>query len=107
MTIRQSTRAIVAVAALGLTATLTLSTPTAAQEWDVQLPAGQGSYPTGDLFISNLEAVHTAAGPVLEGVSILIRDGLSFSSGSSCRSEMEIRLANDARSALGMKCPEI
>ncbi len=72
MSIRKMICAGLAIAAIGLSR----GTPAAAQEWDVQLPAGQGSYPTGDLFVRNLEAVHTAAGPVLEGVSILIRDGI-------------------------------
>ena len=72
MNTRQMTGAGLAVAAIGLFP----GTPAAAQEWDVQLPADRGSYPTGDLFIRNLEALHTAAGPVLEGVSILIRDGI-------------------------------
>ncbi len=44
--------------------------------WDVQLPEGAGTYPTGDLFIRNLDAVWTATGRVLEGTSILIRDGV-------------------------------
>lgn len=44
--------------------------------WDVQLPAGAGTYPTGDLLISNLDAVWTATGQVLENTSILIRDGV-------------------------------
>lgn len=72
MAIRERGRAGLAIAAIGLFS----GTPAAAQEWDVQLPADRGSYPTGDLFISNLEALHTAAGPLLEGVSILIRDGI-------------------------------
>ncbi len=72
MTIRRMARAALAIAATGLLS----GAPAAAQEWDVQLPADAGSYPTGDLFISNLEALHTAAGPVLEGVSILIRGGI-------------------------------
>lgn len=71
MTICKMARAAL-VAAIGLCS----GTPAAAQEWDVQLPADAGSYPTGDLFISNLDALHTAAGPVLEGVSILVRDGI-------------------------------
>ena len=72
MNTRQMTCAGLAVTAIGLFP----GTPAAAQEWDVQLPADRGSYPTGDLFIRNIDAVHTAAGPVLESVSILIRDGI-------------------------------
>lgn len=72
MTIRRTARAGLAIAAIGLFS----ATRATAQEWDVQLPADRGSYPTGDLFVRGLEAVHTAAGPVLEGVSILIRDGI-------------------------------
>ena len=72
MAIRRMARGVLAIAAIGLFS----GTPAKAQEWDVQLPADAGSYPTGDLFISNLDALHTAAGPVLEGVSILIRDGI-------------------------------
>ncbi|MCJ7628188.1 MAG: amidohydrolase family protein, partial [Longimicrobiales bacterium] len=40
------------------------------------MPEGAGTYPTGDLFIRNLDAVWTATGRVLEGTSILIRDGV-------------------------------
>ena len=72
MTTRKTARAALAIVAISLFS----GTPATAQEWDVQLPADAGSYPTGDLFISNLDALHTAAGPVLEGVSILIRDGI-------------------------------
>ena len=42
---------------------------------EYQLPEGQGTYPTGDLLIRNLDAVWTATGRVLENTSILIRDG--------------------------------
>jgi len=42
----------------------------------LQLPADEGTHPRGDLFIQNLDAVWTAAGEVLEGASILIRDGV-------------------------------
>ena len=72
MNMQRMARGGLAIAAIGLLS----GTPAAAQEWDVQLPPDAGSYPTGDLFVRNLEAVHTAAGPVLEGVSILIRDGI-------------------------------
>jgi imidazolonepropionase-like amidohydrolase len=44
--------------------------------WETQLAEGAGTYPTGDLFIRNLDAVWTAAGTVLENTSILIRDGV-------------------------------
>lgn len=47
-----------------------------AQGWDVQLPEDSVLYPTGDLFIRNLDAIWTAAGEVLEGGSLLIRDGI-------------------------------
>ncbi|MFC1660236.1 amidohydrolase family protein [Gemmatimonadota bacterium] len=47
-----------------------------AQGWDVQLPASSRLYPTGDLFIENLDAIWAATGRVLEGGSILIRDGI-------------------------------
>ena len=44
--------------------------------WEVQLPQGAGTYPTGDLLIRNLDAVWTATGRVLENTSILIQDGV-------------------------------
>lgn len=47
-----------------------------AQERLLQLPPDQIEYPRGDVFISDLDAVWTATGEVLEGVSILIRDGI-------------------------------
>lgn len=43
--------------------------------WEVQLPEGAGTYPAGDIFIRDLDAVWTATGRVLENTSILIRDG--------------------------------
>ncbi|TVP75133.1 MAG: amidohydrolase, partial [Gemmatimonadales bacterium] len=47
-----------------------------AQEPLLQLPPDQIEYPRGDVFISELDAVWTATGEVLEGASILIRDGI-------------------------------
>lgn len=44
--------------------------------WDVQLPEGAGTYPTGDIFIRNLDVVWTATTQVLENTSILIRGGV-------------------------------
>ncbi len=44
--------------------------------WDVQLPEGAGTFPKGDIFLLNLDAVWTATGRVLENTSILIRDGV-------------------------------
>jgi imidazolonepropionase-like amidohydrolase len=49
---------------------------------DLQLPRGAGTYPTGDLFIRNLDAVWTATGRVLENTSILIRGGKIEAMGS-------------------------
>jgi imidazolonepropionase-like amidohydrolase len=46
------------------------------QALDLQLPADAKLYPTGDLFIRNLDAVWTAAGRILENASILIQDGI-------------------------------
>lgn len=43
---------------------------------DLQLPEGAGTYPKGDLFIRNLDAVWTATGRILEHTSILVRDGV-------------------------------
>jgi len=45
-------------------------------EYDVQLPEGAGTYPTGSLLIRDLDAIWTATGEVIEGGSILIRDGV-------------------------------
>jgi len=45
------------------------------QALELQLPKGAGTYPTGDLFIRNLDAVWTANGGVLENASILVRRG--------------------------------
>ncbi len=43
---------------------------------DLQLPADSKLFPTGDLFLQNLDAIWTATGRVLQGASILIRDGV-------------------------------
>ena len=48
----------------------------AASQWDVQVPRGAIDVPRGDMLIENLDAVWTAAGDVLENVSILVRDGV-------------------------------
>ncbi|MFB3111427.1 MAG: amidohydrolase family protein [Gemmatimonadales bacterium] len=58
--------------------TMLVAAPLAAQRpsYDVQLPEGQGSYPTGDLFIANIDTVWTAAGDPIAGASILIRNGI-------------------------------
>lgn len=53
--------------------------PLSAQErpaFDVQLPQGAGTYPTGSLLITGLDTVWTAAGDPIPGGSILIRDGV-------------------------------
>jgi imidazolonepropionase-like amidohydrolase len=42
----------------------------------LQSPPNEIHHPRGDLFVQNLDAVWTAAGEVLEGASILIRDGV-------------------------------
>ena len=99
MTMRKMARAALAIAATGLLSGAAAigplaATPATAQEWDVQLPADGGSYPTGDLFISNLDALHTAAGPVLEGVSILIRDGIIEGIGADLAAPEGVRVVD-------------
>lgn len=46
------------------------------QGWDVQVRPGVIEVPRGTLVIENLDVVWTAAGEVLENVSIAIRDGI-------------------------------
>jgi imidazolonepropionase-like amidohydrolase len=62
------------VPVIALTAGL-LTSPAMAQ-WDVQIERGAIDVPRGTLVIQNLDAVWTAAGDVLENVSIVIRDGI-------------------------------
>jgi imidazolonepropionase-like amidohydrolase len=64
--------------ALSLALLLALSSPAAplGAQLDVQLPADEITYPRGDVFIQELDAVWTAAGDVLENASILIRGGV-------------------------------
>jgi imidazolonepropionase-like amidohydrolase len=64
--------ALLLFAALALWA---IPAPVSGQARDLQLPQGAGTYPTGDLFIRNLDAVWTATGRVLRNTSILIRRG--------------------------------
>jgi imidazolonepropionase-like amidohydrolase len=45
-------------------------------QWKPQIEPGTVDVPRGDLFIRNLDAVWTATDTVLEGASILIRDGV-------------------------------
>jgi len=44
--------------------------------FDVQLARDAGSYPTGTVFIANVDTVWTAVGDPIPGASILIRDGI-------------------------------
>lgn len=67
--------------ALSISVALALGTANALQaqqrpNYDVQLPVGQGSYPTGTLFIANIDTVWTAVGEPIAGASLLIRDGI-------------------------------
>ena len=71
----------------------TAATPAAAQQrpdYDVQLPEGEGTYPTGDMFIANLDMVWTAAGEPLAGASILIRDGVIRAIGTDLRAPANV-----------------
>ncbi len=68
---------------LAATAFLALATaptaPAAAQDsptWEMQVRPGAIEVPRGTLVIQNLDAVWTAAGDVLTGVSIVVRDGI-------------------------------
>jgi len=62
--------AIVTIAAAPLAA------PAAAQDWKPQVPRGSVDYPRGTVVVQNLDALWTAAGDVLENVSIVVRDGI-------------------------------
>ena len=48
----------------------------AQQPWDVQIGKGESNAPRGDIVIQNIDSVWTAAGEVLENVSIVVRDGV-------------------------------
>lgn len=50
--------------------------PALGQGLDLQLPVDSKLYPTGDIFIEKLDALWTAAGDILQNVSILIQDGI-------------------------------
>jgi imidazolonepropionase-like amidohydrolase len=52
--------------------------PLAAQQdnWVPQIERGSNDYPRGTMVIQNLDAVWTAAGEVLQNVSIVVRDGI-------------------------------
>ncbi len=50
--------------------------PAASAQWDVQVRPGEINVPRGSMVIRNLDAVWTAAGQVLENVSIVVRDGV-------------------------------
>jgi imidazolonepropionase-like amidohydrolase len=66
------TRAVLALLFLSLTIPFT----GLEGQLELQSPPDEIHHPRGDLFIQNLDAVWTAAGEVLEGASILIRDGV-------------------------------
>ncbi len=74
--------------------------PLAAQE-RLQLPADAGTHGVGDLFIQELDAVWTAAGEVLEGASILIRDGVIRELGADLEAPEGVRvLEGSGRTAI-------
>ena len=62
-------------AALALALTLAAA-PAGAQTVLQQTEAADADAPRGTVLIENLDAVHTAAGPVQRNVSILVRDGI-------------------------------
>ena len=66
-----------AAGAIALSAALS-ALPAQAQNgpWEPQLPANAGTYPTGSMLIQNIDTIWTAAGQVLTGADILIRDGI-------------------------------
>jgi len=66
------------------------------QARDLQLPVGSGTYPTGDLFIRNLDAVWTASGRILENTSILIRGGKIEALGSDLSAPAGVRVIDGA-----------
>jgi imidazolonepropionase-like amidohydrolase len=57
---------------------------------------GSGTYPTGDLFIRNLDAVWTATGRILENTSILIRGGKIEALGSDLSAPAGVRVIEGA-----------
>ncbi len=74
----KSVRTVTKLLLTGVTLLLSV-TPALAQQrpnFDVQLAEGTADYPTGNLFISNIDTVWTAAGAPIPGASILIRDGI-------------------------------
>ncbi len=50
--------------------------PAVSGQWDVQVRPGEIDVPRGSLVIRDLDVVWTAAGQVLENVSIVVRDGV-------------------------------
>ncbi|HEX9729714.1 MAG TPA: amidohydrolase family protein [Gemmatimonadales bacterium] len=69
--------------------------PAAAQQrasLAVQLAEGRVTYPTGDLFIANLDTVWTAAGDPIAGVSILIRGGIIRRIGMNLQAPANVRV---------------
>ncbi len=67
----------------------------AAQEWEPQVERGAvEGIPRGDLFIEELDEVWTAAGEVLQGASILIRDGVIREIGPGLRAPGGVRVVD-------------
>ena len=82
---------LLAVAPLGMPLT-----SVEGQARDLQLPRGAGTYPTGDLFIQNLDAVWTATGRILENTSILIRGGKIEGVGSDLSAPAGVQVIDGA-----------
>jgi imidazolonepropionase-like amidohydrolase len=72
------TTTLALAAALGLTAQTAAQTPTVLTnpDYKVQIEEGAVDVPRGSLLIQDIDSVWTAAGEILTGVDILIRDGV-------------------------------
>jgi imidazolonepropionase-like amidohydrolase len=62
----------------------------------LQMPEDEVIHPRGDLFIENLDAVWTANDEVLEGVSILIRDGVIVEIGAELAPPSGVQILDGA-----------
>jgi imidazolonepropionase-like amidohydrolase len=62
--------------------------------WEPQIPADAGTHPVGDLFIQGADTVWTAAGEVIPGGSILIRDGIIAAVGADLTPPDGVRIVD-------------
>ncbi|UCC24986.1 MAG: hypothetical protein JSU98_14825, partial [Gemmatimonadales bacterium] len=62
--------------------------------WEPQIPENAGTHPTGSVLIQNIDTIWTAAGEVLTGADILIRNGVIREIGVGLRADGDVQVVD-------------